>query len=213
MRLRSPLIRWAPVCAAATLACGAALAQQSQGSGMNSPSAFGRSDGYSIIPYTRRGYAGINVGQSDYGDFSCGTPGFGCDDSDPRIHAYFGGFFNEWVGVQFGALYEGASDRAGGSTRAEGLNVSLVGRVPIGAFSVFAKGGATYGRTRVTADALSGITPGRKRGFGGSYGVGAGYDITANHGVVLEWERHAFKVPGGGRRDIDSTSVGYVYRF
>lgn len=171
------------------------------------------SPGYSLIPYTSRGFAGINVGQSNFKDFSCGASGFGCDDSATRIHAYFGGFFNEWVGVQLGALYEGGPGRAGGTTRAEGLNASLVARVPIGAFNVFAKGGATYGRTRVTADALSGITPGRKRGFGGSYGFGAGYDITANHGVVLEWERHAFNVPGGGRRDIDSTSLGYVYRF
>lgn len=213
MRLSLSFLRWAPLCAAATLTCGAALAQQSQGGGMNAPGAFSRGAGSSFLPYTQRGYVGINVGRADYGDFSCGSGLFGCDDDAKRVHAYTGGFFNEYLGVQIGALYEDAANRGGGKTRAEGINLSLVGRVPLGAFNLFAKAGTTYGRTRVSADALSGLTPGRKRGFGGSYGFGAGYDITPNHGVVLEWESHAFRVPGGGRRDIDSTNLGYVYRF
>jgi OmpA-OmpF porin, OOP family len=211
MRFTSRLLRLAPLCAAAALFCGPSLAQQT--GGMGSSGASSRSDGYSIIPYTRRGYVGINIGRSDYDDFRCGSRLFGCDDGGTRIHVYTGGLFNDWVGMQIGALYEGGVDRGGGTTRAEGVNVSVVGRVPLGAFNVFAKGGATYGRTRVTADVLSGLPAGRERGWGRSFGAGAGYDITPNHGVVLEWERHAFNVPGGGRRDIDSTSLGYVYRF
>lgn len=211
MRSTVRLLRIAPLFAAAALACGPSLAQQS--GSMGSSGASSRSDGYSILPYTRRGYVGINIGQSDYKDLRCGSGLFGCDDSATRGHVYTGGLFNDWVGMEIGALYEGGVGRGGGTTRAEGVNLSVVGRVPLGAFNVFAKGGATYGRTRVTADALSGLPAGRVRGWGRSYGAGAGFDITPNHGVVLEWERHAFRVPGGGRRDIDSTSLGYVYRF
>lgn len=211
MRSNQRFLRIAPLCAAAAFVCGPSLAQQS--GGMSSSGASSRSDGYSIIPYTRRGYVGINVGRSDYKDLRCGSSLFGCDDSGTRGHVYTGGLFNDWVGMEIGALYEGGVGRGGGTTRAEGVNLSVVGRVPLGAFNLFAKGGATYGRTRVTADALSGLPAGRVRGWGRSFGAGAGYDITPNHGVVLEWARHAFRVPGGGRRDIDSTSLGYVVRF
>jgi OmpA-OmpF porin, OOP family len=206
-------LRWTPLCAAATLVCGTALAQQTQSGGMTAPSASSRSEGYSLLPYTRSGYVGINVGRSDYDDFSCGSGLFGCDDGGTRVNGYIGGLINDWAGVEVGALYEGDVDRYGGKTRAEGVNLSLVGRVPLGAFNVFGKVGATYGRTRISADALSGVQSGRARGWGNSFGVGAGYDITRNHGVVLEWSRNEFKLPGGDRRDIDGTSVGYVYRF
>jgi len=226
------LLRAMPLFAAAALACGPSLAQQDpavrdadRATGgrpspyappvgtTTAPAAFTRADGYSILPWTRRGYIGINLGQSDYGDFGCGGGGFGCDDNDTRVHVYTGGMFNDWLGLEIGYLNEGKVDRAGGGTRSEGGNISLVGRVPLGAFNVFAKGGATYGRTKVSADALSGVTAGSRRGWGGSYGVGAGFDFTPSSGVVLEWSRHAFRVPGGGRRDVDGTSIGYVHRF
>lgn len=158
-------------------------------------------------------YLGLNIGRAGYDDFSCGNGQFGCDDSATRVHLYAGRRFNDWFGVEAGYLNEGKVDRGGGSTRASGLNFSLVARAPIGAFNVFAKGGATYGRTRVSSDALSGLDDGRARGWGPSFGAGVGYDFTPNAGLVLEWSRHAFRVPGGGRRDVDGASIGYVHRF
>jgi OmpA-OmpF porin, OOP family len=215
MRSSRHLLRVLPLSVALT--CGAAFAQQTQdpssSGSVSSSGAFTRADGYSILPWTRRGYVGINLGRSDYGDFSCGTPGFGCDDTGTRLHLYTGGKFNEWLGMEVGYLNEGKVSRAGGSTRSDGVNLSLVGHLPVNAFHLFAKAGATYGRTRVSADALSGITSGSRRGWGGSYALGAGFDFTPSSGVVLEWSRNAFVQPGGGRNDVDGTSIGYVHRF
>jgi OOP family OmpA-OmpF porin len=176
------------------------------------PSAGSASDGYSLLPWTRRGYVGINLGQSKY-KTGCGTPGFACDDSDTSGRIYTGGMFSEYLGAEIGYLHMGRVERAGGRTDAQGLNLSLVGRVPIGAFNVFAKGGATYGRTRVSSDLLSGVPSGTEKGWGRSYGVGAGYDFTPRSGVVLEWERHRFDFAGDVKDDVESTTLGYVHRF
>ena len=213
--LNHRLRRLAPAGAAAlllALGAGATLAQQTPTTSDRS-GASSRGEGWSLLPYTRRGYAGINIGQSDYDDFSCGNGLFGCDDSGTRVHVYTGGLFSEWLGAEIGYLNEGRVRRGGGSTRSEGVNLSLVARAPLGAFNVFGKVGATYGRTRVSSDLLSGLDDGRARGWGRSFGAGVGYDFTPNGGVVLEWSRHAYHVPGGGRRDVDGASVGYVHRF
>lgn len=222
-------LRMAPLYLAAALVSGAAVAQTpsvpanpsaeraTPAQPGSSPSSMRvsntRSDSYSFLPWTRRGYLGINIGRSDYGDFNCGSGAFGCDDSGTRGHLYTGGLFNDWLGMEVGYLNEGSVGRGGGSTRSEGANLSLVGRVPLGAFNAFAKVGTTYGRTRVSADALSGLQAGRVRGWGGSYGVGVGFDFTPGSGVVLEWASHSLRVPEGGRRDVESLSLGYVLRF
>jgi hypothetical protein len=165
----------------------------------------------SVVPYTTQGYWGLKIGKPDYSN-PC-TPGFSCDDSSASVHLYTGGMFNNYLGAELGYLHMGSADRNGGRTRAQGLNVSLVARAPFGPMSVFAKGGATYGQTDVSADVLSGVPTGRERGWGGSYGVGAGYDITTNSTIVLEWERHNFEFAGIGRQPVKATSLGYVYRF
>lgn len=167
--------------------------------------------GPSWLPYTHSGYVGINLGQSKY-DVGCGLIG-SCDDSDARMTVYTGGLFNDMFGGEIGYVYEGAMNRGGGTTRADGATFRLVARLPVQQFNVFAKGGAIYGRTRVSADALSGVAGGREKGWGVSWGAGVGYDFTRNHGVVVEWSRNEFDFPGIGKNDVDSTSVGYVYRF
>jgi OmpA-OmpF porin, OOP family len=171
------------------------------------------SDGYSLIPMTRRGYAGLNLGRPEY-NTPCGAGGFACDDPNLDGYLYTGGLFNDWLGVELGYYYGGKAERAGGRTKAQGLNLSLVARVPLGAFNVFAKGGAIYGQTDVSSGAGSDIVGGRERGWGASYGAGLGFDFSPNTGVVLEWARREFRYPGGGdRRELDSTSLGLVMRF
>jgi OmpA-OmpF porin, OOP family len=178
-----------------------------------SGSAYGRDGAYSLLPYTRRGYAGINLGRPEF-KVGCGSGGYGCDDPDVSGYFYTGGLFNDWVGLEVGYLNTGRAERAGGRTRSEGLNVNLVARAPIGAFNVFAKAGGLYGQTRVSTGLLSDVPSGKRRGWGGSYGAGVGFDFTPSSGVVLEWNRYQFLMPGrDGREDVDITSVGYVYRF
>lgn len=168
---------------------------------------------YSLLPYTRRGYVGLNLGQSDYGALSCGAGGFSCDDKDVGGTVYTGGMFNDWLGVELGYLHLGRVDRSGGRAEAQGLNVSLVGRLPLQQFNVFAKGGTTYGRTKVSADALSLVPTGKESGWGASYGAGVGLDVTPMASVVLEWARHDFHFEGTGKQEVDLTSLGVKYRF
>jgi OmpA-OmpF porin, OOP family len=168
---------------------------------------------YSLLPYTRRGYMGLNLGQSDYGELQCGAGGFSCDDKKVGGTLYTGGMFNDWLGVELGYLHMGRVDRAGGRTQAQGLNVSLVGRLPLQQFNVFAKGGTTYGRTKVSSDPLSLVPAGKDSGWGASYGAGVGMDVTPTTSVVLEWARHDFHFEGVGKQEVDLTSLGVKYRF
>ena len=184
------------VLAALALGAGAAVQAQSSSSGM---------------PWTQQGYIGLNIGKPDYRN-SCGF-GPTCEDPNVGWHLYTGGMFNQWFGIEVGYIDMGRADRAGGRTRARGLNLSLVGRAPIGPVSVFAKAGGTYGRTEVTADLLSGVSTGKDSGTGISVGAGVGYDINQNSSVVLEYGRHDFHFVGIGREPVELTSIGFVHRF
>lgn len=168
---------------------------------------------YSMLPFTRRGYLGMNLGQAEF-DTACGTGGFACESSKISGYFYTGGLFNDWLGAELGYLNSGKADRAGGRTRAEGVGLSLLLRAPMGPFSAFVKGGGMYAQTRVSAGAGSDVVPGKRRSWAPTYGGGLGYDVTPNHGVVVEWSRARMRFPGGDeRRNVDTTSVGYVYRF
>jgi OmpA-OmpF porin, OOP family len=168
--------------------------------------------GYSLLPFTHDGYVGVNLGKSQF-KTPCGATGFPCEDSDTSGRIYTGGMFNRYLGLELGYLHMGRIDRAGGRSDAQGLNLSLVGRAPMGAFNAFAKGGATYGRTHVSSDVLSGVSAGTEKGWGPSYGVGVGYDLSQESGIVLEWERHQFRFAGGLKDDVESTTLGFVRRF
>lgn len=201
--------RLAGTAAATCLALAASLPAlaQTSGSGMRAGT-----DGYSLLPYTRSGYVGLNLGKPDWRT-GC-TTGFSCGDGDVAAYLYTGGLINDVVGAELGYVNSGGAHRNGGTTRAQGINLSLVARVPVGGFNVFAKLGALYGRTHVSADAASGVATGTETGWGASYAAGMGYDFSRQMGVVLEWTRHEFRLAGGGgRRDLDSVSLGLVRRF
>lgn len=195
--------------AAGALALGAAVPAHAQAGA--APRGAGDST-WSLLPYTQRGYMGLNVGRSDYSP-GCGIASLSCDRKGTAAKLYTGGMFSQHFGAELGYINLGRAERGGGRTSAQGLNVSLLARVPIDRFNVFAKAGATYGRTRVSAQTGSGIVAGRGSGWGASYGVGAGYDLTDTSGVVLEWERHRMRFAGGSRDNVDALTLGYVHRF
>ncbi len=166
---------------------------------------------YSIIPYSTQGYVGVNAGQPDF-DTPCAS-GFNCNNRTTSYKLYTGGMFTPFLGGELAYVNMGRAQRAGGRTEAHGINLSLVGRMPVGSVNLFAKAGATYGRTKVSADPLALVETGSDKGWGGSYGVGVGFDVTRASSIVLEWERHDFRFRGLGRESVDSTSLGYVHRF
>lgn len=195
---------------AIALALAAGLAQaQTSPMGSSSYDAGRRS----WLPYTNNGYIGLNLGRSKYST-SCGSSAFGCDDSGNFGSVVLGGMFHPNFGAEIGYLNMGDSDRAGGTTRAQGLNLSLVGRAPLGSqFSVFGKLGTTYGRTRTSAAAGSGVQAGKDSGWGAAYGLGASWDFSPNWSATLEWQRHRFEFAGNRDDWVRATSLGVRYRF
>lgn len=164
-------------------------------------------------PGSGRNSIGLNLGRSEY-RVGCGNALFGCDDEDRYVHLYGRSMVNDYLGAELGLLDLGSVDRGGGSTKAQGINLSLVGRAPLGnAFSLYGKLGTTYGRTRTSASPLSGLPEGTENGFGLAYGAGVSYDVTPRLSAVLEWDSHDFRFAGSGRDPVRATSLGLQYRY
>ncbi len=193
------------VLAAAPAFWGVAAAQTSSGSSSSATGGdwFGKP----------RGYLGLSLGRSRY-SVDCGGVAFVCDKSDQSVKVTAGAMSGNFWGVELGYLDLGRIARAGGTTKAQGLNLSLVGKAPVGwQFSVFGKVGATYGRTETSALAGSGIAAGTERGMGLSYGAGVSYDFTPRLSATLEWDSNDFRFASGGRDPVRSTSLGLQYRY
>lgn len=190
------------VCLAWLLAPLATFAQDHTGS-MNTDS------GRSWLPFTSQGYIGASIGEATY-DFNC-VSGFACDDSDLGFKVYVGGKFRDMVGLELAYVNMGEGQRAGGDIKAHGVNLSLIGNIPIGQFSIFGKVGTTYGWTETSTAASSGASS-DENDFGLSYGAGIGFDIQPNWGVRAEWERHRFEFASGDDA-VDLYTVGVNFKF
>jgi OOP family OmpA-OmpF porin len=158
-------------------------------------------------------YLGLNLGRSHY-NLPCGNIALLCDDTDRSVQLYAGRMIGNFWGVELGYLDMGRIARAGGETRARGLNLSLVGKAPLGrSFGVFGKVGTTYGRTETSALASSGLAAGSANGFGLSYGAGVSFDFTPRLSATVEWDSNDFRFSGTGRDPVRSTSLGLQYRY
>ena len=192
------LIMLAAGCAAA-LAAGTAGAQSSPalkwGEGSLAPS---------------HGYLGVHLGKSEF-EPDC-LPGLSCDDGETAFKLTAGGIASETFSAEIGYLNMGKIDIAGGSQRAQGFNLSLVGNLPIAVgFTAFGKIGTTYGWTDTSSN-RPGISTGSEKGFGLSYGLGIGYRLTPQFEVVGEYERHNFDFAPGDQT-LDLLSVGLRYQY
>ncbi len=159
------------------------------------------------------GYVGLNLGQSDY-SLGNGIGPFSSDKHDTVYNIYAGSYFSPNFGLELGYTNFGKIDRAGGRTKAEGFNLSLIGRAPVSqSFNLLGKLGTTYGRTDVSAFPGSGIASGKENSFGVSYGLGAEYVFNPKLSAVLQYDEHRLKFAGDGRDRVNATTVGLRYRF
>ena len=174
--------------------------------------AFGAAPRGTWVPGSRS-YLGLNLGRSRY-NVSCSTTALLCGDSDRPAELYAGTMVGNFWGVELGYLNMGRIARAGGESRAQGLNLSLVGKAQVAqSMRVFGKVGSTYGRSDTAALAGSSLATGSDQGFGLSYGAGVSYDFTPRLSATLELDSNDFRFSGGGRDPVRSTNLGLQYRY
>src|SRR5918999_5534566 len=154
------------------------------------------------------GHAGLSVGQSEL-DASC-PAGAPCDDKDQAARLYFGGRFNNALGLEVGFLHTGRFRRGGGDTDGYGIDAALVAGVPIGANSaIFGKLGAIYSRMDVNGNL---VQTGAERDWGARYGIGGQVGLTPQWAIRADWDRFKVGLPGG-REDLDTIMLGVQYTF
>lgn len=164
------------------------------------------------LPGKVRASVGLSLGRSRY-SAPCGATSFSCDSTDNSVRMYAGTMPGDFWGVELGYIDMGRLSRGIGSTSAQGLNLSMVGKAPVWqSLSLFGKLGATYGRTESAALGSSGAG-GTGRGFGLSYGAGVSYDFTPRLSATVAWDSHDFHFAGSGRDPVRSTSLGLQYRY
>jgi OOP family OmpA-OmpF porin len=190
----------ATVLALAALAAGASAQAQSSNYTLNSPGSR---------------YIGMNVGKSDFSvGNGTGTGILASESKDTAYSIYGGSYYNNNLGMELGFTDFGKISRAGGTTKAQGFNLSLVGRLPLSpAFNLLGKVGTTYGRTNVSSVPGSGVASGSESGFGVSYGVGAEYAFNPQLSAVLQYDSHDLKFAGSGRDRVSATTAGLRYKF
>lgn len=178
---------------------------------LGTSSAMADDTAHSLIPLTSSGYVGINAGVSDFGLPGC-VAGASCDDTDIGFKVYTGGMVSKMLGAELSYVDLGRLDRNGGDVRAKGVNLGLVGRLPLSdQFNVFGNIGVVYGWTR-TGSPLAGVATGNKSDMNVSYGLGAQYDINRQWALRGDWDAYRLEF-AGGRDTVSLFSVGGVYKF
>lgn len=166
-------------------------------------------------------YVGGNVGRAST-DFGAPAPlvapgiGFSQDERDTAWKLFGGYQFHRNFAIEGGYYdlgrydYGYAAPGGAGSSRYQGLNLDLVGTVPItDRFSAFGRIGAAYTRSRT----VFGGVERTERDWGPKVGLGVEYAFTPQLSVRGEWERYRIDEPVRGRGNVDVASIGVVYRF
>jgi len=165
----------------------------------------------SWIPLTSYGYVGAGVGMSSMNLPGC-SPGASCEDSGTGFRAYTGGQFSRIFGVEVSYVQFLGVDRNGGDVRAKGVNLGLVGNLPISdQLNIFGKVGAIYGWTR-TGSSIPGVPTGDKNDVDWSYGAGAQFDVNREWGLRADWDVYRMGF-AAGRSNASLFSLGAVYKF
>ena len=183
-------------------------------------------------------YGGISAGRSkakidDPGiTRSLSANGFGttsiADDDRSNSYKLFGGYqFNRNFAVEGGYFdlgkfgYTATTNPPGtlrGDIRLKGLNLDAVGILPItDKFSAFGRVGVNYAQARDTFRGTGAVivrSPNANKSEANlKYGVGLQYAFNESLGMRLEAERYRVNDAIGHRGDVDTVSLGLIYRF
>lgn len=156
------------------------------------------------------GYVALNGGPSDFSRISNGNGLYAREDRDTAYSLSVGNYFlSPNLGMEVGYTNFGEVSRGGGNTKAEGINISVIGKMPINpSLNLLGKVGTTYAHTEVSAQALSGVTGGSESGFDWSYGVGAELVINPQWSAVLQYDEHFMKFAGSSSDRLSTTTIG-----
>ncbi len=160
-------------------------------------------------------YFGLYGGPSDFSRSNGGTGNFAREDHTTAYGVAVGKYLpGQNIGMELGYTNFGEVARAGGTTKAEGIHLSLVGRLPVNQnFNLLGKIGTTYGHTDVSSNAASGVTNGSAYGFDWSYGIGAEVVITPQWSGVLQYGEHYMKFAGDRSDRVTATAIGVRMHF
>jgi OmpA-OmpF porin, OOP family len=191
---------------AAALGLPLCVSAQSQG-GLAANAAFN-----AWSPPGGQGQLGLSLGKSRV-SLPCTGIAFLCDDRDRATQLAAGPRVGGFWGLEMSHLNLGnVAHAAGAATQAQGLNLSLVGKAPLGqSLKLYGRVGTTWGRADTSANAGA-FALRSEQGFGFSYGAGLSYDITPRLSATLEWDSNDFRF-GGGRDPVRSTSLGLQFRY
>jgi hypothetical protein len=155
---------------------------------------------------------GLNVGRIQ-SSLPCTSTTLLCDSSERVTRLSANRMIGNFWGVEVGYVDMARVPRIAGESRAQGLNLSLVGKTPIWqSLGIFGKVGTTYGRTD-TSNLGAGPAMASDQGFGLSYGAGVSFAFTPRLSATLEWDSNDFRFAGTGRDPVRSTSLGLQYRY
>ena len=179
----------------------------------SSPSSLAREIGDSSSQ-SGKSFIDLSIGKSTYGT-SCGNvAGLTCSRGTTSYSLTGGNMITENLGIELSAMNLGNADRAGGSVIARGINLSAVGRVPLGdRFAVEGKVGPTYGVTKVSAAEASALPTGRATGVGLGYGVALDVNVARGLQGSVGWEQHDFHFVGQGRSAVRNVTLALGYAF
>jgi hypothetical protein len=161
-----------------------------------------------------KSFIDLNVGRATYGT-SCGhVAGLTCSRGTTSYSLTAGNMITENLGIELSAMNLGKADRAGGTVIARGINLSAVGRIPLGdSFGLEGKVGTTYGVTHVGAAQVAGLASGRDSGFGLGYGVALDVNVARGLHGAIGWEQHDFHFAGQGRSSVRNVTLALGYSF
>ncbi|HEX2545056.1 MAG TPA: outer membrane beta-barrel protein, partial [Ramlibacter sp.] len=195
---------------------------------------FGATSAMAQFAATPHWYVGGSAGRAwadfEHAPFIGVAPGtvrtLGDEDRDTAFKIFGGYQFTPMFSAEFGYFDLGRYDyfytaTAGsfrGESRFQGLNLDLVGRMPFGdRFSALARIGGVYNRARSsvtttgTVPTLGGSQ--RENSLGVKVGLGLEYAFTPQLSVRAEVERYRLEDPIRRRGNIDTATLGLVYRF
>ena len=152
---------------------------------------------------------------------------FNTDDRDVTWKLFVGKQLNRYFAIEAGYFelenfdFEAWTNRGNlnGETKFRGVNLDLVGRLPLTERLTFlARGGVQYTRatTRFNGSRLDAVTVANPPNEGrrhGKYGVGLEYALNENMALRGEVERYRVTDAVQNRGDIDTATVSLVWKF